>query len=130
MTFLLHLPISQIAYNQLQVLVQMSTNIQLNEGKDIWQYSWGTNFSSSRAYKIIAGHSHHHPSIQWIWKSFCQPKHMVFFWLLLKDRLSTRNIQKRKNMFLPSYSCVLCDMDTEESVHHLFLQCEFAKQCW
>jgi hypothetical protein len=50
MTLLLHLPISQIAYNQLQVLVQMLTNIQLNEGKGIWQYPWGTNFSFSRTH--------------------------------------------------------------------------------
>lgn len=33
-------------------------------------------------------------------------------------------------MLLPSYNCVLCAMDTEETVHHLFLQCECAKQCW
>jgi hypothetical protein len=25
---------------------------------------------------------------------------------------------------------VLCSQNIEESVHHLFLQCEFAKQCW
>ena len=79
---------------------------------------------------ILMGHSQHHPSIQWIWKSYCQPKHKVFFWLLLKDRLSTRNILKRKNMTLQSYSCVLCAQNIEESVHRLFLQCEFAKQCW
>lgn len=53
-----------------------------------------------------------------------------FLWLLLKDRLSTRNIMRRKNTFLPSYSCVLCALDTEETVQHLFLQCEFARHCW
>jgi hypothetical protein len=105
-------------------------HLQLNEEQDIWQYTWGNNFSSSKAYKILIGHSQHHPSVQWIWNCSCQPKHKVFFWLLLKDRLSTRKILKRKNMFLQSYSCVLCASNTEETVHHLFLQCEFAKQCW
>jgi len=33
-------------------------------------------------------------------------------------------------MLLQSYSCVLCALNIEETVHHLFLQCEFAKQCW
>jgi hypothetical protein len=33
-------------------------------------------------------------------------------------------------MALQSYSCVLCNLGIEETVHHLFLQCEFAKQCW
>ena len=33
-------------------------------------------------------------------------------------------------MFLSSYSCVLCGLDAEETLQHLFLQCQFAKQCW
>lgn len=33
-------------------------------------------------------------------------------------------------MHLPSNDCVLCDQDVEETLQHLFLQCEFAKQCW
>jgi hypothetical protein len=33
-------------------------------------------------------------------------------------------------MFLQWYSGVLCAQNTEETVHHLFLQCEFANQCW
>jgi hypothetical protein len=33
-------------------------------------------------------------------------------------------------MFPPSYSCVLCGLDVEETLQHLFLQCQFAKQCW
>lgn len=99
MTQLLHLPVSEIAYNQLQNLVQRITQIQLNEEQDIWQYPWGNTFSSSRAYKIIVGHSQHYPSIRWIWKCFYQSKHRVFFWLLLRDRLSIRNILRRKTCF-------------------------------
>jgi hypothetical protein len=33
-------------------------------------------------------------------------------------------------MLLQSYSCVLCNLDVEETVHHLFLHWEFTKQCW
>jgi hypothetical protein len=129
MTQLLHLPVSEVAYAQLKNLIQNADQIQLNTEQDIWKYSWGNTFSSSRAYRIIVGQSQHHPSIRWIWDCFCQPKHRVFFWLLLKDRLSTRNILRRKNMFLQTYTCVLCAHNIEETVHHLFLHCEFAKQC-
>jgi len=50
--------------------------------------------------------------------------------LLLKDRLSTRDIIKRKNMQLESYNCVVCNLSAEETSAHLFLNCPFAKQCW
>lgn len=65
-----------------------------------------------------------------LWKSCCQLKHKVFFWLLLKDRLSTRNILKRKNMNLESYNCVLCNSGIEETMDHLFLDFQFALNCW
>jgi hypothetical protein len=76
------------------------------------------------------GHSQIHDSYKWLWKSKCQPKHKVFFWLLLKDRLNTRNILRRKNMELASFDCVFCVNSTEETAQHLFLQCPFAGQCW
>jgi hypothetical protein len=58
-------------------------------------------------------------------------KRKIFFWLLLRDRLSTREILRRRNMFLEDYNCVFCaSMPVEESVTHLFLHCPFAQACW
>jgi hypothetical protein len=48
----------------------------------------------------------------------------------MKDRLSTRNILKRKNMVLDSYDCAFCPSAIEETVQHLFWSCPFAQQCW
>jgi hypothetical protein len=33
-------------------------------------------------------------------------------------------------MALESYNCVLCHLDVEESLHHLFFHCPFAQSCW
>ena len=79
---------------------------------------------------FLIGHAQVHHSFRWLWNSCCQNKHKVFFWLLLKDRLSTRNFLKRKSMSLPSYSCALCTSNTEETMEHLFLHCPFAEACW
>jgi Zn-finger domain-containing protein len=47
----------------------------------------------------------------------------------MKDRLSTRNLLKRKNMFLEDYNCAICVDSTEETLLHLFLDCPFAMEC-
>jgi hypothetical protein len=86
--------------------------------------------SVKKAYNYLIGHRQILAVYKWLWDCFCQPKHKVFFWLLLKDHLSTRNILRRKHMHLESYSCVLCQLQSEETVEHLFLGCQFAKDCW
>jgi hypothetical protein len=48
----------------------------------------------------------------------------------LKDGLSTRNILRRKNRALSSYDYVLCQLQLEETLEHLFLSCPFAISCW
>lgn len=79
----------------------------------------------------MVGHRSVHPAFLWIWKSKCQMKHKVFFfWLLLRDRISTIELLRRRNMELDSYTCELCILQRTESVAHLFLKCNFAKTCW
>jgi hypothetical protein len=70
------------------------------------------------------------PHFSWIWKSSCQARHKFFFWLLLHDRLNTRNLLGRKNFVLQSYICVNCDSNHEETLFHLFWSCPFALRCW
>lgn len=53
-----------------------------------------------------------------------------FFGLILKDRLSTRELLRRKNMVLQDYNCVLCSNAVQETLFHLLLGCPFAIQCW
>jgi hypothetical protein len=126
-----NLPLSQTAFDQVQTLQQMMQATNLEVEDDIWAYSGGsTKFSSSKMYKKLIGHHPNDPAYRWIWKSYCQPKHKVFSWLLLKDRLSTRNILRRKHMHIDNYNCVLCNQGTEETTEHVFLHCPFAQQCW
>jgi len=49
---------------------------------------------------------------------------------MLKDRLNTKNILRRKKMDLNSYQCALCSFLVEENSQHLFLNYDFAKMCW
>ena len=101
----------------------------MNDQRDIWTSTWG-EYAPSKTYRFLVGQRNVHQVYNWLWKCYCQPKHKVFFWLLLKDRLSTRNILRRKNMQLDSFLCVLCNTSEEETCQHLFIDCPFAKQSW
>jgi hypothetical protein len=35
-----------------------------------------------------------------------------------------------KNMALPSFECVLCSLQAEETLEHLFPECSFAQSTW
>lgn len=99
-TELFNLPVSQIAFDQLAIIQQKMNDVNLQQdSKDIWTYTNGTStFKSGKAYKKLQGHHYIDPVFKCLWKSACQPKHKVFCWLLLKDRLSTKNILRRKQM--------------------------------
>ena len=102
-----NLPLSQIAYDQVQTIQQLMVTTSLEDNADLWAYTGDP--PSSLQQELIVGHHQPDQAFRWVWKSFCQPKHKVFCWLLLKDRLSTRNILRRKNMQLESYNCELCN---------------------
>jgi hypothetical protein len=90
----------------------------------------GISFSSSKAYKLLRGTLESSPLFNWLWSSSNLGKHKFFFWLLLRDRLNTRNILRSKNRILEDYSCVLCSSGSEETLEHLFFTCPFSQDCW
>jgi len=81
-TALLHLPISQIALQQLNELAQLLVNLPNSDEPDCRTYIWGTAFySASKAYVHLIGHRNLHPAFRWMWKLACQNKHKVFFFV-------------------------------------------------
>jgi len=126
-----HLPLSQIAHSQMISLQNLIVDAQMTSEADKWSYIWNNqNYSVKKAYRYLSGHNTTHQAFNWLWESSCQAKHKVFFWLVMKNRISTRELLKRKGMMLPDYSCVLCGNSAEESLSHLLLHCPFAEQCW
>jgi hypothetical protein len=115
-------------YLKLEIIMQ---TLQLSGENDRWEYIWGNgSFSSVKDYKHLIGSCQTHPAFKWIWKSKCQMKHKKIFWLLLRDKLNTRGLLRRKHMYLDFYVCELCIFYREESLGHLFFRCGFAKNCW
>lgn len=125
------LPLSIEAYSQFQKIQLELQQMQLIQQPDKWNYIWGSDqYSATKAYKDMVGHKQVQPSIHWMWATNCQMKHKVFFCLVLKERVNTRGTLKRRNMQLDDYNCEMCILQKEETIHHLFLRCSFARACW
>jgi zinc-binding in reverse transcriptase len=61
-----------------------------------------------------------------IWQLKAPPKILIFTWLLLRYSILTVDNLKKCGWQLPN-RCIMCLKD-EESIEHLFQECEFAKE--
>ena len=107
----------------------MKTKVFRNTYK---QFRWSSNYTSSRFYHLSYKNLQPPAPFLWIWNSKCCNKLRVFSWLLLMDRLDTRNILRRKKHKLEgnNYICVLCSNNVEKTAHHLFFSCPFSQEYW
>jgi hypothetical protein len=81
-----------------------------------------TTYSSRKLYKLAFQNVPTHPIFTWIWKSKCTPRVKFFTWLVLLDRLNTKVMLRRRNLFdeEDEVHCVLCTEGIDEDLDHLF----------
>ena len=128
-----HLPLSSQAIQELRHAQEDTAHIVLdNSSNDKWSYLWGSDqYSSSQYYKFCFRELVPHESFNWIWKSKSIPRIKFFCWLLLSDRLNTRNMLRRRHYNVGNnFICTMCNAGVEETVEHLFFHCDFSKDCW
>ena len=128
------IPMTREAYNEfleLQNFLSALPSVD-QDSKDAWHFIWGQQrYSSSKYYQYQFREVLPNRSIFWIWKTKCVPKIKFFTWLLLNDRLNTRNILKRRRKFLEEGSnFALCYEGVEETTNHLFFDCQSAVCRW
>lgn len=103
----------------------------LNDSDDelIWRWSPNGKYSASSIYTVMIGAG----LVAWrftgIWKFSIPPSIKIFLYLLLRDKLLTKEVMLRRQ-FNCNGSCVLCDSAQLESAVHLFFQCQFAIKIW
>ena len=130
-----HLPLSVQAHAETRDLQRLVRDIQLHDslsGNDSWNCTWLTQkYSASKYYNFYFREVRAHQTYTWLWKSKVTMKIKVFGWLLLSDRLNTRNMLKRRHYNIGNdYTCPLCESNVEETLEHLFFGCAFSKDCW
>jgi hypothetical protein len=126
------LPMSVEAFREWQevsLLIQ-ATPLSANE-VDHRTFVWGDKYAPSKYYNFLFGQLPKDAALNAIWKSKSLPKLKVFVWLLLMDRLNTRDLMLRKHWHIDSGpGCVLCARGDLETRDHLFFDCDFTRHCW
>ncbi|XP_073355123.1 uncharacterized protein [Aegilops tauschii subsp. strangulata] len=128
-----HLPLSSQAFDELTILQSMLDGLIRAPGsKDIWFWK-GTakGYSPKLFYSHTFVSASFNPLTAWIWKSSCTMKIKVFAWMLIMDRLNTKDMVERRHWHLEGgVSCVLCPLQTRETRDHLFFNCNFSVRVW
>lgn len=99
---------------------------------DVWSCMRSQAYFVQKAFLKLIGTCESSPWFKWMRKSCCRSILKFFFWLVLRGRIKTINLLKRKNRHLDSYTFVLCSSQLEEiSLHLLFdFDCSFSESCW
>jgi hypothetical protein len=127
----LHLPLSGQAFDEFLVLQTWLQDFNLqNPGADEWKCPWGV-YKASKYYLSLFDHIQVAPQFSWIWKSKCIMRVKMFAWLLLSDRLNTKDMIQRRHWNVTSdYTCFLCSRSCHEDRDHLFFNCLFSSRIW
>jgi hypothetical protein len=125
---------SRAAYNEFLDLQDTLNNLPpINpNSKDSWHFIWGQRrFLACHFYRYQFRELKPSRAILGIWKTKCIPKIKFFAWLLLNDKLNTRNIlRRRKKVLDEGYNCVMCHNNEEETTAYLFFNCPAAASRW
>jgi hypothetical protein len=126
------LPFSNEAYAE---FVSLQEELQImeydEEGVDNWSPIWGDRYSSKRFYSYAFKELDAHPIFKIIWKCKCSPRVKFFAWLILVDRLNTKDMLQRRHLNIQGTpTCVMCAAGSLETIEHLFFECCFAQDCW
>ena len=128
-----NLPLSDQAWSELLALQNDIQQINFDENSvDTWTFIWGNSqYTSSRFYRLAFRNSYTRRTFKWIWKSKCIPMLKFFAWLILLDRLNTKDMIRRRNFHVqPNTHCALCNDQVVEEINHLFFYCPFSTVCW
>ena len=109
--------------------IESSTQILVTTPDQLcWKWAAGGTYSAKSCYLATFQGSTTSCSWKMIWKNWAPPRVKFFHWLADQDRCWTTERLARHG--LPHHPrCTLCDQAVE-TIHHLMLQCPFARQTW
>jgi hypothetical protein len=127
---LFHLPLSTVAHEELMNLQNDMFDQELSGENDIWSPAWGDYYSTKKMYNTLIGEHDTPQPILDIWKTCNIPRQKFFAWLMLHNRLNTKEMMIKKNFYVEFKDCIICEEWPEENIMHLFFECSFSQSFW
>ncbi|CAI9108452.1 OLC1v1008041C1 [Oldenlandia corymbosa var. corymbosa] len=84
-------------------------------------------YTTKSGYMWLRGEGMRMQEAGMIWNKYNIRKHSFILWLVMRGRLLTSDRLQKLNIISQPVLCVLCSAK-EESLDHLFLQCQFSKE--
>lgn len=103
--------------------------VQCHEGKDrfVWRPVAGKGYSIAPCYEVMRSKRERVSWAAMVWNSSIMPRHSFVWWLVIHNRMKTRDLLRRRGMQI-SPNCCFCQ--EQESVSHLFFKFSFSNQIW
>lgn len=131
---LFSLPLSELAFQELNQLSSLMETIQLDSERPdtwVWRHGKRSEYSAKKFYDFMHQPVLANPILSWVWKSCCTMSIKMFAWLVIMDRVNTKDmIQRRHWKINDGPECVLCPTGALEDRNHLFIQCNFSVRVW
>jgi hypothetical protein len=121
------LPLSAKAHDELIDLQEEIHDITPNDNHDRWKLPWGKYLSTKKAYRALIGEHATHQTIKGTWKTCSILRQKFFAWLMLQERLNSKDIIRNKNFYVEFMHCILCDTCPEKNILHMFFECSFSR---
>jgi hypothetical protein len=130
---LFYRPLSQQAFEEYNRMQNIIGSISLDPVKnDVWETIWKDGvYTANLYYKHCYINVTSSKIYSWIWKCRVLLRIKVFAWLLVSDRLNTKDMLRRRHWTVTNdYNCVLCPCHITEDWVHLFFECNFSRRIW
>jgi len=122
----------RIIFSERDANLIMSIPLPKQQMRDhvIWVVEDDGKFTVKSCYKALRGELRDSDSQPWtdMWQLKLPPKTKVFFWQACSNSLPTKDLLRQRKVEC-DVLCAICG-NHEESIGHLFVECEYARACW
>ena len=112
-----------------QALEAREVTLTQDDDSLVWRWTHSGTYSANSVYKVMIGAG----KIGWhlvnIWKLRVPPTVRLFLFLLLKGKVLTKDVMRRRK-FNCDPRCEMCNHNLPETAIHLLFSCRFAANIW